>query len=90
MCLTWGEKIVIFGWINLADFFLVGYCIQLEKHCISKQMLLNPRVNNITTQPYIASELEKDFFCPVFRFSTDDYLNHAFGVFCQNMRHKSK
>ena len=37
-----------------------------------------------------ATDLQKDYFCPVSQFSTVKCPNHAFGEFCSNMRHKSK
>ena len=39
---------------------------------------------------YLFSELQKDYFCPVSQLSTEKCQNHAFGEFCNNMRHKSK
>ena len=36
------------------------------------------------------SELQKDYFCPVSQFSKVKCPNHAYGEYCNNMRHKSK
>ena len=39
---------------------------------------------------HLCTELQKDYFCPVSWFSTEKCLNHVYGKFCHNMRHKSK
>ena len=35
------------------------------------------------------TELQKHYFRPVSKFSTEKSPNHAFGDFCHNMRRKS-
>ena len=43
----------------------------------------------ISRIPQAYTELQKDYFCPVSRFSNEKCPNHLFCEFCNNMKHKS-